>query len=226
MKKIAIVQSNYIPWIGYFDLLKTVDEFVLFDDVQYTKRDWRNRNNIKTPDGVFKLTIPVLTKGNFYQKINETKISNTEWPESHWETIRVNYKRSKYFEEISSWLKPLYLSSHSESLSEMNYIFIKGICGYLDINTIITRSSDYNIIEGKTERLADICIQAMADEYVSGPAAKIYMDEKIFKELHIKLSWFEYPEYKKYDQLWGGFEKNLSIIDLLFNHGPQSINYI
>ena len=108
----------------------------------------------------------------------------------------------------------------------MNYIFIKGICGYLDINTIITRSSDYNIIEGKTERLADICIQAMADEYVSGPAAKIYMDEKIFKELHIKLSWFEYPEYKKYDQLWGGFEKNLSIIDLLFNHGPQSINYI
>jgi hypothetical protein len=226
MKKIAIVQSNYIPWIGYFDLLKTVDEFVLFDDVQYTKRDWRNRNNIKTPDGVFKLTIPVLTKGNFYQKINETKISNSEWSKSHWETIRVNYKRSKYFDEISSWLKPLYLSSNSESLSETNYIFIKGICSYLEINTIITRSSDYNIIEGKTERLADICTQANADEYVSGPAAKIYIDEKIFKELHIKLSWFEYPEYKKYDQLWGGFEKNLSIIDLLFNHGPQSINYI
>lgn len=226
MKKIAIVQSNYIPWIGYFDLINSVDEFVLFDDVQFTKRDWRNRNNIKTPNGTLKLTIPVLTKGNFYQSINETKTNGSDWAAKHWETIRVSYKRSNFYEEISSWLKPLYADLKSENLSEINYEFITAICSYLKLKTVISKSSDYKIIEGKTERLASICKQANANEYVSGPAAKIYMDEKIFQNMNLKLTWFDYPEYQEYSQLWGEFEKNLSIIDLLYNMGPESIDYI
>ena len=107
MKKIGILQSNYIPWKGYFDLIAAVDEFVIYDEMQFTKRDWRNRNKIKTPNDLQWLTIPVLTKGNFKQKISETKIDGMNWAETHWSSLEKNYSRSYFFNEISSWLKPL-----------------------------------------------------------------------------------------------------------------------
>lgn len=226
MKKIAIVQSNYIPWVGYFHMIDSVDEFILFDDVQYTKRDWRNRNIIKTSQGSLKLTIPVLSKGNFYQKIKETKISNPDWGQNHWETLRVNYRRSKYFEEIEKLIKPIYLENNFEKLSDVNEILIKEICNYLNITTKISNTSDYKIKDGKTERLIDLCIQAEGEEYVSGPAAKVYIKEELFNDAKISLSWFEYHKYDKYPQLWGDFIENLSIIDLLFNCGHETIDII
>ena len=217
MKKVAIVQSNYIPWKGYFHMINHVDEFILFDDMQFTRRDWRNRNDIKTSNGLLRLSVPVQTKGKYFQKIKDTKVDGHTWAKEHWTSIMHNYKKAPYYNEISDWLEPLYLSSNYKNISELNQSFIEAICSYLNITTVISKSSDYEIIEGKTERLANICLQANASEYVSGKAAQIYMKPKIFSDLGIKLSWFEYPIYPEYPQLWDDFLHNVSIIDLLFN---------
>ena len=170
-KKIAIVQSNYIPWKGYFDLIAKVDEFILFDDMQYTRRDWRNRNKIKTPQGVQWLTVPVKVKGRYHQTIRAAEINGKEWARKHWKAIVHNYYRAAHFEEIAAIFKPLYLNHDYSHLSVLNREFIEAVCGYLNINTKISNSWDYTLINGKTERLADICAQAGGMEYISGPTA-------------------------------------------------------
>src|ERR1700754_2429408 len=100
-KRVAIVQSNYIPWKGYFDLIAAVDEFILYDDMQYTRRDWRNRNQIKTPLGVQWMTVPVQVKGKYYQKIKDTEIDGIDWAEAHWRLLAQNYRRAAHFNEIA-----------------------------------------------------------------------------------------------------------------------------
>ena len=134
-KKVAIVQSNYIPWKGYFDLIHEVDEFILFDDVQYTRRDWRNRNRIKTPHGLLWLTIPVWVKGRYHQKIRETVISDSEWSRKHWKTIVQNYARAPYFSRYSDVFEDLYCTNSEKYLSRINYRFIKELCDLLGIAT-------------------------------------------------------------------------------------------
>jgi hypothetical protein len=222
MKKVAIVQSNYIPWKGYFDMIAAVDEFILYDDMQYTRRDWRNRNQIKTPQGVQWLTVPVLVKGKYHQTIRETLIDGTDWAAAHWKTIEQNYKRAAHFNEVAQWLRPLYLEREYTLISELNRTFIEHICRYLGITTRITNSWDYTLIEGKSERLADLCAQAGGTIYISGPAAKDYIDNAIFGERGIQVSWFDYSGYPDYPQLWGDFVHGVSIIDLLFNCGAES----
>ena len=226
MKKVAIVQSNYIPWKGYFDIIAAVDEFILYDDMQFTRRDWRNRNLIKTPQGLQWLTVPVLVKGKYHQKINETEIANTDWHHVHWKSLANNYRKARYFDEIASWLEPLYLEQNFTHISQLNRHFIVSICNYLDIKTSITSSSDYHLNSGKTERLADLSRQAGGTEYLSGPSAKGYLDKKIFLDLGIKLTWFEYSGYPPYQQLWGGFSHGVTILDLLFNCGKDSPHYM
>ena len=108
MKKVAILQSNYIPWKGYFDIINMVDEFILYDDMQYTRRDWRNRNQIKTVDGVKWLTIPVESKGKFFQKINETKVSSSKWAQEHWKAICLNYAKAPYFKTYEPLFADIY----------------------------------------------------------------------------------------------------------------------
>lgn len=226
MKSVAILQSNYIPWKGYFDLIAAVDEFIIYDDMQYTRRDWRNRNKIKTPQGLQWLTVPVLVKGKYNQLIKETEIDGSAWAENHWKTIVQNYRRSKYFDEIEEWLGPLYKTNSYTLLSSLNREFIQKICNYLSIDTKITSSSEYILVEGKTLRLVDICKQAGATEYVSGMSAKEYLEEEIFSELEISLKWFDYQNYPEYNQLWTGFEHGVSIVDLLFNCGKESVSYM
>jgi len=226
MKKIAISQSNYIPWKGYFDLIASVDQFVLYDDMQYTRRDWRNRNQIKTPNGVQWLTVPVLVKGKYHQTIRETQINGTSWSAAHWKSLSLNYARVPHYETIASWLKPLYLTSQYAYLSDLNRAFLEAVCLFLDIRTPLAPSSDYRLAEGKSERLAEICLQAGATEYVSGPAAKDYLEESAFRDRGIKVTWFDYGGYKEYPQLWGDFTHGVSILDLLFNCGPESSQYM
>jgi hypothetical protein len=226
MKKVAILQSNYIPWKGYFDLINQVDEFIIYDDVQYTKRDWRNRNKIKTPRGEQWLSVPVKVKGKYNQKINETKIDGYKWQQNHWNIIKQNYINAKFFDEISSWLEPLYSNNNYSSLSIMNRIFIEAICSYLSINTKISNSSDYELVEGRTERLIEICMQSGATEYISGPSAKDYMDDTLFIANNLTLTWFDYTGYAKYPQLWGDFNHGVSILDLLFNCGKDYPKYM
>ncbi|GAA4337549.1 WbqC family protein [Variovorax defluvii] len=226
MKKIAIVQSNYIPWKGYFDLIACVDEFILFDDMQYTRRDWRNRNQIKTPQGLQWLTVPVRVKGKYFQTIRDTELDGQEWASAHWKALVQNYRRAPHFEAVAEWLEPLYLGPQETLLSRLNRRLIESICRYLGIDTPVRNSWDYRLHEGKTERLAHLCRQAGGQEYVSGPAAREYIDEQVFKDMDIRVSWFDYAGYPEYPQLWGAFAHNVSILDLLFNCGPEAHRYM
>jgi hypothetical protein len=225
-KRVAIVQSNYIPWKGYFDLIKSVDEFILFDDVQYTVRDWRNRNKIKTTQGVIWLTIPIEVKGRFYQKIREARVSDLSWQTKHWKSITQAYGKARYFAQYRERVEDLYRDSSAQYLSEINYTFLSTLCPLLGIHTPITWSSDYDLPPGKTERLVALCQQAGATEYVSGPAAKSYLDETLFAKERIGVQWMDYSDYPEYHQLFPPFEHAVSVIDLLFNEGPNAWRYM
>lgn len=226
MKKVAILQSNYIPWKGYFDLVSYVDEFIIYDDMQYTKRDWRNRNQIKTPSGLQWLTVPVLVRGNYHQKIRDAKIEPGKWRSDHWKAFEQNYRRASHFGEIECLLRPEYEREDEDHLSGLNRRLIEVVCAYLGIGTRLTDSSDYELVEGKSERLAELCLQAQADCYVSGPAAKTYIDVAEFEKRGIEVEWFDYGGYREYPQLWGDFVHTVSIVDLLFNCGPTSVDYL
>lgn len=223
-KKIAILQSNYIPWKGYFDLINSVDEFILYDNMQYTKNDWRNRNKIKTPLGIKWLTIPVIY--NFGQNIKDTKIANPHWKKKHWSSLKHNYNKAKYFSEYKDLFAELYLSNEDIFLSNVNYKFVKAICDILKITTKLSWSMEYNLIEGKTERLLDLCKQAQATEYISGPAAKDYLEKDLFSQEGIKLTYMDYSGYPEYNQLFPPFEHKVSILDLIFNEGQNASKFM
>jgi hypothetical protein len=220
-KKVAIVQSNYVPWKGYFDLIASVDEFILYDDMQYTRRDWRNRNQIKTPQGTQWITVPVCVKGKYHQRIRDTQIDGDAWAEDHWKALSQNYRRARYFDEIAAWLEPILRGGHTH-ISELNRRLIEAICHYLGVTTRISWSWEYTLASGKTERLADLCAQAGGTEYISGPSARDYIDPQIFADRGIQLGWFDYNGYPEYAQLWGPFVHGVTILDLLFNCGPDA----
>jgi hypothetical protein len=225
-KKVAILQSNYIPWRGYFDLINLVDEFILFDDMQYTRRDWRNRNVIKSPNGLIWLTIPVQVKGKYLQRIKDVVVSNPEWGREHWRSIVHNYSKATHFSEYRELFEALYLGQENKLLSQINYRFIMAICRILDISTTISWSMDYELVGDKTERLVNLCKQAGAREYLSGPAAKAYLSEDVFERQGIAVSYMDYSGYPEYGQLYPPFEPRASIIDLIFNQGPEAPRYM
>lgn len=224
-KRVAILQSNYIPWKGYFDLINLVDEFILLDTVQYTRRDWRNRNKIKSPDGLLWLTIPIRVKGRFDQLIWDATVQDAHWAERHWKTLQHCYARAPYFGYYADYLEELYRSSTTWSLSEINYRFLTAICNLLHIYTPITwAEADPGL--GKTERLVYLCQRAGATEYLSGPAAKSYINERCFAEANIGLSYIDYSGYPTYNQLYPPFEAEVSVLDLLFHTGSEAPRYM
>jgi hypothetical protein len=225
-KRVAILQSNYIPWKGYFDIINSVDEFILFDDMQYTRRDWRNRNLIKTRDGTKWLTIPVEAKGRFHQTIEETRISDPAWASAHWKTLTHSYAKAPHFDEYAPALEPLYLDSAEEYLSKVNHAFLLAICGFLGITTTISWSSEYEAAEGKTERLVSLCEQTGATTYLSGPAARGYIEPHLFEAAGIALEWVDYEGYPEYPQLYPPFDHHVSVLDLLFSAGGEAPAYM
>lgn len=225
-KKVAIIQSNYIPWKGYFDIINLVDEFILLDDVQYTRRDWRNRNLIKTNHGLQWLTIPVNIKDNYLAKINEITIADKQWPVKHWAAIKQNYAKANFFKEYKEAIEQLYVQTLEDYLSQVNFRFITAINQLLGISTKISFSFEYGAAEGKNERLIELCKKADATEYISGPSAKIYLQEELFLKQGIKVSWIDYSGYKPYRQLSPPFEHGVSVLDLLFNEGPAAKHYM
>ena len=226
MKTVSIHQPNFIPWLGYFYKIAKSDVFVILDDVQYTKNSFINRNKIKTPQGPKWLTIPVKQSGKFGQMINETAISNREKSlKKVLRTIEQNYKKAtwfdRYFEELSGILM------HSpDVISKLNSELILWMMKALGIQTDIRYSSslETNNLQG-TERLAAICEYLQADQYFSGFGGVKYQEEEIFRQANIQVtvSDFSHPEY---EQLWGDFQQGLSIIDLLLNCGPQSLDVL
>lgn len=228
--KVVITQSNYIPWKGYFDMIVNSDLLILLDDVQYTRRDWRNRNKIKTPSGSTWLTIPVETKGKYgSQRICETKISNNIWTNDHLNLISNSYKNAPKFKEVIDFLSDLYKKAQELAfLSEVNLLFISEICNYLGIKTKIKKSTDYYNLEElsnfeASERLLNLCNKVNCDTYITGPAAKNYMNVEIFKPIQIK--WANYNNYRQYDQLYGDFTHEVSIIDMLMMLGKNSPDF-
>ena len=224
-KRIAIVQSNYLPWKGYFDLIASVDEFVLFDAFQYTRRSWRNRNRIKTPQGVQWLTVPVAASPQRSTRISDVRLASPNWAEHHLKTLRMAYGRAPYFAEVIEMIEEV-VSARPTYLSELNVALIRRICAFLGISTTIRTQHDYQAIDHRQLRLRDICVQAGASVYVSGPAAKAYLDESVMRAAGIEVEWFDYSRYPDHSQLWGPFVHNVSVIDLLFNHGPHSAAFM
>ena len=225
-KKIIITQSNYIPWKGFFDSMAQVDTIVLYDDMQYTKRDWRNRNVIKTQQGLKWLSIPVEVKGKYFQKINETKLSDSNWNIDHLNQLKQNYKTAKCYKEVIGWIENLYLNCQFEYLSEINRYFIENINNYLGITIEIVGSERFILAEDKTDRLVNICKELGATDYFSGPAAKVYMDESKFEKENIRVNYFDYLGYPEYNQLHGEFAHGVTIFDLIFNCGNNSKKYL
>ena len=224
-KQLAILQSNYIPWKGCFDLINSVDQFILYDTAQYTKNDWRNRNRIKTRQGTIWLTIPVVH--HFGQLIQDTVVGDRRWAAKHWATISQSYARADHFSYCKDWAEELYRRAAAETrLSAINHCFLSEICKVLKIKTPLSWSSDYRLVEGQTERLVDLCKQVGATRYLSGPSARDYLDEGLFAREGIEVTYIDYTGYPEYRQLHPPFEHGVSILDLLFNEGPNASRFM
>ncbi len=233
MKTVAVTQSNYIPWKGYFDIIRACDHVIFLDDVQYTRRDWRNRNKIKTPQGAKWLTIPVDVKNKYADlRICDVQISEPDWAEKHWNLIKQNYQKSAFFDEISALIRPLYEKIDKEThLSAINRLFIVEICQYLQIKTQFSNSTDHFSLKEldnfySTDRLLQLCRAVDATHYISGPAAKDYMDVTAFTDQNITVQWADYSQYPVYEQPYGDFTHAVSIIDLLMTQGDKTLDYM
>ena len=221
-KVVGIHQPNFLPWIGYFYKIINSDIFVFLDDAQYIKRNFINRNKIKTKDGTQYIRLPLIQKGRYKQLISECELHNKK------ENIRIiinavktNYSKAKYFEKYFEEFKDI-LDKNINNLLDLNILFIKWILNILNIEKELIKSSELkNILGTSTERLISICKNVNGNKYFSGIGGNKYQDKEMFKKLDIELiiTDFEHPVY---NQLWGDFIPNLSIIDLIFNYGKDS----
>jgi hypothetical protein len=224
--RICIIQSCYIPWKGFFDLIGRCDEYVIYDGAQYVKRHWHNRNRIKTANGVEWLSIPVITKGRFEQSIDQVEIEKP-WADKHWRAIELAYKRTPYFEQLAPTVRGWYETADKQArLTDVNAIFLHGIAKLLGLKTRIVRDDAYPAQGVKTERLLGIVRAAGADRYLSGPSARTYLDEALLASSGIATEWMSYNDYPEYPQLHGSFEHGVTAIDLLFNTGLEAPRFL
>jgi hypothetical protein len=222
-KRVAILQSNYIPWKGYFDLIADVDEFVFLDDVQYTRQNWRNRNRIKTSSGAVWLTIPVGT--SIDRRICDVTLP-PDWAEAHWHQLLTWYSSAPHFETYRPGLEEIYLGRAWATLSELNQHMIRAIAAWLGIPTRFRDSREFNVTSRNQDRVLDLLAAVEADTYISGPAARAYIDEERFSAAGHKLIWKDYSGYPEYSQFYPPFEHAVTILDLLFHTGPGAPHYI
>lgn len=225
MKRVAAIQSNYIPWKGYFDIIHDVDEFVFHDDLQYTKGDWRNRNRIKTREGVRWLTIPVGASER--RLIRDVVLPSPAWARDHWRRIEASYRMAPHFAAYRGYFETLYLGRTWRWLSELNQAFITGIArDLLGSTTTFTDSMSLGLTRAKGDRVIEIVGRTRADEYVSGPAARAYITDETFAAAGVRVAWKDYGGYPEYPQLHGWFRHDVTILDLLFHTGPAAPWYI
>ncbi|WP_395450912.1 WbqC family protein [Aminobacter sp. UC22_36] len=231
-RTVVITQSNYIPWRGYFDMLRLADQVVLLDSVQYTRRDWRNRNKIKTPQGASWLSISVEVKGRYNESIDQIRIADMTWAQNHRRAISLAYRRAPHFGAQGQWVDDLLARvAYETRLTDVNETLIRAICEKLKIGTSICRCTDLLSLEtmagmDPSERLAALAERAGATRYISGPAAKAYLDHEAFNKRGIEVGWMDYSGYPPYPQLWGDFEPAVSILDLILNTGDDATHYL
>lgn len=227
--KCVILQPSYIPWRGYFHQIALADVFVFYDDVKYDKNGWRNRNRIKTATGTRWLTIPVLTKGveTNQTPIHQIRINwSQDWIKKHWYTLATVYARAPFFDELACRLQPFY-QTKPKLLADFTIELTMFLARCLGIrHTRFVRSSELNIALGhKTERLINILTHLGATEYLSGPAARNYLESDLFDQAGIHLEYMRY-DYPEYPQLFTPYDPQVSIIDLMFMTGSDALNYI
>jgi len=221
---VAVHQPQYLPWIGYFDKIRRADVFCYLNDVQYKKNEWQNRNRIKTAQDWQWLTVPVHYR--FPEKINEVQINNTtNWSKKHLQALITNYSRAPYFKAYISIFEDIF-SKEWDLISELNIHLIECLRDALQLQektTII--SSEFDLREEPTDRLIDICKAMGADTYLAGQGAAGYMDMARFEENGLKVITQD-VKHPVYPQLFKDFQSHLSIVDLLFNCGPESLKII
>lgn len=223
--RVTILQPSYLPWLGFFEQMSRSDKFVLLDDVQFTRRDWRNRNRIRVKEGWMWLTVPVLQKNRFTQSIIDARTDNSvPWRRKHLESLRQHYCKSPYFEKyFPAW----------QSLYEKQYRFLFDICletielinKELGIETPLLRSSEMNPSGDKAQKLLSICRELGATHYLSGEAGGNYIEEEEFSSQGIELEYQNY-DHPVYPQRYPDFVPQLSAIDLLFNCGEKSLTIL
>jgi hypothetical protein len=222
--KVAAIQSSFIPWRGYFDFIASVDVFVFLDDVQYTARDWRNRNKIKTPKGTEYVTVPVVHGGRDLL-VSEAKIDYSQgWIKKLLGSWSANYGRTGFFNTTVELLAEIETARY-ENLRALNTALTKRICDYLCIATPLIDSSELSLVGTKTDRLIDLSKKLNATTYLSGPSADAYLDKEAFRRNGIRLEYKSY-DYEPYPQLWGPFEGAVTVLDLIANCGPAAKNHI
>ena len=223
---VGIHQPNFLPWLGYFYKMTKCDVFVLLDNAQYTKNSFVNRNKIKTSQGAIWLTVPVKIKGRFGQLVKEVEINNmVKWQKKHLKTLDMNYKKAKFFEQIFPGLKAVYYANDWSNLCELNIRLLEWVLSILGLEKRLVRASELNVERESTRLLINIVKELGGDVYLSGFGGAKYQEEQLFEEAGITLKYYEF-ENPIYPQLWSGFVPNLSIIDLLFNCGPESLDII
>jgi hypothetical protein len=224
----VVLQPSYIPWRGYFHQIQKADVFVFYDDVQYDRDGWRNRNRIKTPNGPVWLTIPVLRKGSVTEgiEIRDIRIAwDRPWNRKHWTAIETSYRRAPYFETYRGLLEPFYLS-HPDRLADFTIALTVAIAGAMGLHgRRFVRSSELGASGQKTDRLVEILGRVGADHYVSGPSARGYLEEEKLARAGVMLEYMTY-DYPEYDQLHPPYEAQVSILDLLFTKGPDAGRFI
>lgn len=223
--RVAVHQPQYIPWIGYFHKMASCDLFVFLDDVQYKKREFQNRNKIRAPAGSLWLTVPVVTKGLYEQKISNVEIDNSrDWRAEHLKSIKTNYARAPYAARYLEYFENLYNTPYRR-LHDLNLETIRFIAGEFGVKTPSRLSSEFGLASASTRRIVDICLKLGADEYLSGAGGRDYLDAKLFEENGIRLVYQEFV-HPVYHQVFGGFEPYMSAIDIIFNEGDNARDYL
>lgn len=222
--RVGVIQSNYLPWRGYFDFIRQVDLFVFHDDLQYTKNDWRNRNRIKTPQGPRWLTVPVHYR-QVEQRIDETPLETArDWARDHLNLLDAHYRTTPYLARYREPLAALLRRPHA-SISELNIALIRWLMGELGITTPTVHSRTLGLSGAKTERLIQLLGKVGGTTYLSGPAARGYLEPERFRQAGVALEYKTY-DYGEYPQPWGAFEGAVTVLDLLFNLGPEAAAHL
>ena len=226
--RLAVLQSNYIPWKGYFDLMAAADLFIVYDSVQYTKNDWRNRNILVSKSGPVWLTIPINTAGRADQPINAATIGDPRWARKHWQTASQLLARRPSFHlfehEWATWFTEAAEMTH---LHDVNVYLLRKIADQLDISTPITDDSEYELVhDSPTGKLVQLCELVGASRYLTGPAGLNYLELDQFRAKGIGVDVIDYGHYPTYPQLSKEFVHGVSVLDLLANTGTAAVDHL